>query len=81
MQSKQGATLVAAVNASVWEQGVATRLVLFRDWARQGKPSGSVFMAGLQKLDGKVVNDVVVCAATFNVEMVRCMPPWPFDRR
>ncbi|KAM4056935.1 rad51 domain-containing protein [Hirsutella rhossiliensis] len=68
MQSEQGATLVAAVNALVWEQGVATRLVLFRDWAWQGKQLGSVFMAGLQKLDGKAANDVVERIAAFNVE-------------
>lgn len=76
MRSEQGATLVAAVNASVWEQGVATRLVLFRDWAWQGKRLGSVFMAGMQKLDGKAANDVVVRMAAFDVEPVRgILPP------
>ncbi|EQL01628.1 DNA recombination/repair protein RecA/RadB, ATP-binding domain protein [Ophiocordyceps sinensis CO18] len=68
MHSEQGATLVPAVNASVWEQGVATRLVLFRDWAWQGKQLASGFMVALQKLDGKATNDVVARMAAFDVE-------------
>ncbi|PHH87465.1 hypothetical protein CDD83_8842 [Cordyceps sp. RAO-2017] len=68
MQSEVGATLVAAVNASVWEQGVTTRLVLFRDWAWTGTESGSVFVAGLQKVDGKRTNGVVEGVSAFSVE-------------
>lgn len=76
MHSEQGATLVPAVNASVWEQGVATRLVLFRDWAWQGKQLASGFMVALQKLDGKATNDVVARMAAFDVEPVRgILPP------
>ncbi|KJZ79836.1 hypothetical protein HIM_00550 [Hirsutella minnesotensis 3608] len=67
MLSEQGATLVAAVNASVWEQGITTRLVLFRDWAWQAKSLRSLFMVGLQKLEGKTTNDAVLGVAAFTV--------------
>ncbi|KAM0277136.1 hypothetical protein ACHAQH_006030 [Verticillium albo-atrum] len=40
MQAESGATLVPAINANVWEQGVSTRLVVFRDWVwKDGSPS------------------------------------------
>ncbi|KAG7125065.1 DNA repair protein rhp55 like [Verticillium longisporum] len=40
MQAESGATLVPAINANVWEQGVSTRLVVFKDWAwKDGSPS------------------------------------------
>lgn len=71
MQSEQGATLVAAINATVWEQGISTRLVLFRDWARQGEKLGSVFLAGLQKIDGKATNEAVEHVCAFKIEAVR----------
>ncbi|PHH65278.1 hypothetical protein CDD81_2690 [Ophiocordyceps australis] len=64
MQSYQGATLVAAVNGTVWEQAVSTRLVVFRDWAWRGK---GVFVAAVQKVDGKAnATDQAVC--TFGVQ-------------
>ncbi|PHH69169.1 hypothetical protein CDD82_7950 [Ophiocordyceps australis] len=64
MQSDQGATLAAAVNATVWEQAVSTRLVVFRDWAWRGK---GVFVAAVQKLDGKAnATNQAVC--TFGVQ-------------
>ncbi|KAK3324653.1 hypothetical protein B0T19DRAFT_464855 [Cercophora scortea] len=54
MQAEHGATLVPAINATVWEQGISTRLVLFRDWAADGKAlSRSLRFAGVQKLNGK----------------------------
>ncbi|KAJ6444573.1 pentatricopeptide repeat protein [Purpureocillium lavendulum] len=68
MQSEYGATLVAAVNATVWEQGVSTRIVLFRDWAWQDKKLGGVFLAGLQKLDGKPVQGAVEHVSAFKVD-------------
>ncbi|EWY96473.1 hypothetical protein FOYG_05164 [Fusarium oxysporum NRRL 32931] len=71
MHSERGATLTAAVNASVWEQGISTRLVMFRDWAWQENNLTSVFLAGLQKLDGKACQEVVENVVAFKVELVR----------
>ncbi|KAF7560508.1 hypothetical protein G7046_g3640 [Stylonectria norvegica] len=69
MQIERGATLIPAVNATVWEQGVSTRLVLFRDWVWQGSKLGSIFLAGLQKLDGKMGQDAVENLVAFKVEI------------
>ncbi|KAF5540274.1 DNA repair rhp55 [Fusarium mexicanum] len=69
MHSERGATLTAAVNASVWEQGISTRLVMFRDWAWQENNLTSVFLAGLQKLDGKACPEVVENVVAFKVEL------------
>ncbi|UNI21637.1 hypothetical protein JDV02_007611 [Purpureocillium takamizusanense] len=68
MQSEQGATLVAAVNATVWEQGISTRIVLFRDWAWEEKKLRGVFLAGLQKIDGKATQLAVEHVCAFKVE-------------
>ncbi|KIL92608.1 hypothetical protein FAVG1_03788 [Fusarium avenaceum] len=68
MHSERGATLTAAVNANVWEQGVSTRLVMFRDWVWQDSNLTSVFLAGLQKLDGKACQEVVENIVAFKVE-------------
>ncbi|KAL9569392.1 hypothetical protein ACKAV7_006447 [Fusarium commune] len=69
MHSERGATLTAAVNASVWEQGISTRLVMFRDWVWQENNLTSVFLAGLQKLDGKACQEVVENVVAFKVEL------------
>ncbi|KAF5986887.1 hypothetical protein FBULB1_2240 [Fusarium bulbicola] len=69
MHSERGATLTAAVNASVWEQGISTRLVMFRDWAWQENNLTSVFLAGLQKLDGKACPEVMENVVAFKVEL------------
>ncbi|EFX05311.1 hypothetical protein CMQ_3380 [Grosmannia clavigera kw1407] len=46
-----GAALVPAINAAVWDRGIATRIVLFRDWAwKDGEAVGGRF-AGIQKLN------------------------------
>lgn len=71
MHSERGATLTPAINATVWEQGVSTRLVLFQDWIWQGKKLASVLIAGLQKVDGKTTPDVVQNVVGFQVEPVR----------
>ncbi|KHN98069.1 Circadian clock protein KaiC/DNA repair protein RadA [Metarhizium album ARSEF 1941] len=67
MQSESGATLVPAVNASVWEQGISTRIVMFRDWAWNNGTLLGIFKAGLQKLDGKSGSDAIERVAAFNV--------------
>ncbi|KAH0597360.1 hypothetical protein MHUMG1_04738 [Metarhizium humberi] len=67
---EHGATLVPAVNASVWEQGISTRIVMFRDWAWKNGALVSIFVAGLQKLDGKSGYDAIERVAAFNVTRV-----------
>lgn len=69
MHSERGATLTAAVNATVWEQGVSTRLVVFRDWVWQEGKLASVFLAGLQKVDGKASQETVENVVAFKVEL------------
>ncbi|KAI4863447.1 P-loop containing nucleoside triphosphate hydrolase protein [Hypoxylon rubiginosum] len=54
MQFEHGATLIPAVNANTWEQGIATRLVLFRDWIIKNDTVHGVYFAGIQKLNGKM---------------------------
>ncbi|GAB0133058.1 hypothetical protein EsDP_00001474 [Epichloe bromicola] len=68
MQSEHGATLVPAVNASAWNQGISTRLVMFRDWAWQDGNLVSVFLAGLQKVDGKPDDDAMAHVAAFRID-------------
>lgn len=53
MQAGRGATLIPAINTSSWEQGIATRLGLFRDWSIIDEKVTGVRFAGIQKLDGK----------------------------
>ncbi|KAI0008602.1 P-loop containing nucleoside triphosphate hydrolase protein [Xylariaceae sp. FL0662B] len=55
MQAEQRAALTPAINASTWEQGIATRLVLFRDWAMKNDTIHDVHFAGIQKRNGKVI--------------------------
>lgn len=66
MQQETGATLVTAVNASVWDQGISTRLVTFKDWAWKDSKLISTAMIGIQKLDGRSGADAIehVCAFT-----------------
>ena len=70
MQSERGATLTPAINAMVWEQGVSTRLVLFRDWSWQVKTLAIVLLAGFQKIDGKAFQAAVENVVAFRVEGV-----------
>ena len=54
MQAERGAGLAPSLSADVWNRGIATRLVLFRDWAwneREGRPVGGRFV-GIQKRNG-----------------------------
>ncbi|UZP45648.1 hypothetical protein NXS19_013460 [Fusarium pseudograminearum] len=69
MHSERGATLTAAINANVWEQGVSTRLVTFRDWVWQESSLTSVFLAGLQKVDGRACQEAVENIVAFKVEL------------
>ncbi|KAK2021973.1 P-loop containing nucleoside triphosphate hydrolase protein [Colletotrichum zoysiae] len=68
MQLERSATLIPSINAGIWEQGMSTRVVLFRDWVwKDGRPS-TVSFAGVQKLDGKAGPDMMQNAAAFRVE-------------
>ncbi|KAI1162435.1 P-loop containing nucleoside triphosphate hydrolase protein [Nemania serpens] len=49
MQTERGATISPAISASCWEQGVATRLVLFQDWTAIDSELRNVRIVGVQK--------------------------------
>ncbi|KAI1118717.1 P-loop containing nucleoside triphosphate hydrolase protein [Nemania sp. NC0429] len=49
MQNEHGATISPAISASCWERGIATRLVLFQDWATVGSDLRSIRIIGVQK--------------------------------
>ncbi|EQB49912.1 hypothetical protein CGLO_10706 [Colletotrichum gloeosporioides Cg-14] len=68
MQSERSPTLIPSINAGVWEQGVSTRVVLFKDWVWKDSSPSSVSFAGVQKLDGKAEPDTMQSAAAFRVE-------------
>ncbi|KAI0428282.1 P-loop containing nucleoside triphosphate hydrolase protein [Xylaria sp. FL1042] len=53
MQVEHGATITPAINASAWEQGVATRLVLFQDWTTVDAELRNVRLVGVQKSNGQ----------------------------
>ncbi|KAK3997372.1 P-loop containing nucleoside triphosphate hydrolase protein [Cladorrhinum sp. PSN332] len=67
MQAERGATLVPAINAAAWEQGMSTRLVLFRDWLAEDHESRSLHFVGVQKMNGKAVEGGVGRVCAFNV--------------
>ncbi|KAI0600946.1 P-loop containing nucleoside triphosphate hydrolase protein [Biscogniauxia sp. FL1348] len=53
MQAERGATLIPAINAGTWEQGIATRLVLFKDWMTKGDVVRDTYLVAVQKTNGK----------------------------
>ena len=85
--NEQGATLVPAIGATVWEHGISTRIVLFRDWAwarsdgqqTDGKQTAAALVglrfAGLQKRNGQQCTDFTSVAA-FQIESVSYASPW-----
>lgn len=68
-----GAALTPAINASVWEQGVAARLVLFQDWVWEGGRAAGSHFAGVQRVAGRKVEGLGRVFA-FRVEEVCIMP-------
>ncbi|KAL2257047.1 hypothetical protein VTK26DRAFT_733 [Humicola hyalothermophila] len=68
MQAERGATLTPAINATVWEQGISTRLVLFRNWAQEGDEARGLRFVGIQKVNGKAMPAVVDRVFAFRVE-------------
>ncbi|SPQ25214.1 b197b9cd-a334-45db-b0c3-e1fda643d47c [Thermothielavioides terrestris] len=68
MQAERGATLIPAINASVWDQGMSTRLVLFRDWLQERSGVRGVHFVGIQKSDGKDTASLIDSIGAFTVE-------------
>lgn len=70
MQAKRGATLIPAINARLWEEGISTRLVLFRDWIwEEDKPCGVSF-AAVQRFNGRECSLSMERLAAFKVDGV-----------
>ncbi|KAI1767310.1 P-loop containing nucleoside triphosphate hydrolase protein [Hypoxylon sp. FL1150] len=67
MQFEHGATLIPAVNANTWEQGIATRLVLFRDWIIKNATVQGTYFAGIQKLNGKTTPGSISQVFAFDI--------------
>jgi hypothetical protein len=65
MRGTSRALLVPAISGVEWENGVSTRLVLFRDWVRQAKARDTADadkllrarFAGLVKVNGTALAD------------------------
>lgn len=73
MQAERRATLTPTINANVWEQGVATRVVLFRDWMWHDGHASGARLAAVQKVNGKVTLDALETVYAFEIESVRCI--------
>ncbi|KAK4199418.1 P-loop containing nucleoside triphosphate hydrolase protein [Triangularia verruculosa] len=76
MQTERGATLVPAINASVWRQGIATRIALFRDRLQDDfETSTAIRFAFIQKLHGvdRHVDDVEALCG-FHIEAAGLVP-------
>ncbi|KAI1264259.1 hypothetical protein F5Y18DRAFT_391608 [Xylariaceae sp. FL1019] len=67
MQFERGAAIVPGINATVWQQGVATRLVLFRDWTDPGTQVPSVRIVGIQKNNGQTSQDGIGPMVAFGI--------------
>lgn len=70
MQSERRPALVPSVNANVWEHGISTRIVLFKDWISQHRKVGTISLAGIQKLDGRATSEAFEHVSGFTVENV-----------
>jgi hypothetical protein len=70
MRSERQATLIPSVSASVWEYGISTRVVLFKDWDSHRNDYASIFLAGIQKLDGKATQESVENVSAFKISTV-----------
>ncbi|KAJ8127454.1 hypothetical protein O1611_g6182 [Lasiodiplodia mahajangana] len=67
MQIERSATLTPAIGASNWEQGIATRLVLFQDWTIVGSELRSVRLVGVQKNNNQVSTDGIGLVFPFEI--------------
>lgn len=73
MQAEGRATLLPAVNAGVWEQGIPNRVVLYRDFVRQHDKTTALHFAAVEKKNGQASSMSALFgeAATFDVQPVR----------
>ncbi|KAH8172927.1 rad51 domain-containing protein [Sarocladium implicatum] len=74
MHTGGGATLTPAINATVWEQGLSTRVALFRDWIWTRNEPAGVFLAGIQKVDGRSSVDAVDHVSAFQIGTGQLVP-------
>lgn len=70
MQLERGAALIPAVNASWWEDGISTRIVLFRDWSMQSGSARAARFAAALKVNGKKVDEGDIELAAFETVAV-----------
>lgn len=70
MQAERGATLIPAVNANVWEQGIATRVALYRDWVWSNGSTLGARLAAVQKVNGRVSTEALKTVFAYEIESV-----------
>lgn len=70
MQAERGATLIPAVNANIWAQGIATRVALYRDWMWSDGIILGIRLAAVQKVNGKVDADALEQAFAYDIQSV-----------
>lgn len=75
MQAERGATLIPSVNATAWDQGISTRLVLFRDWAPDGAELRAPHFVGVQKKNGKGNSGSLDDVTAFSIKPVGFRSP------
>lgn len=74
IQAGLGPTLVPAITSNAWEQGIFTRLVLFRDWSTHHDRATGLHFAGAQKVNGKSQDESVENVTAFTIESVSELP-------
>jgi hypothetical protein len=62
--------LTPALMGSAWEQGISTRLLLFRDWTADILESCALHYAAVKKLNGKTESELVDHVSAFNMTQV-----------
>lgn len=67
---EQDTALIPAVMGSAWEQGISTRLLLFRDWTSDGLESRALHFAAVKKLNGKTDGELVGHVSAFDMTQV-----------
>ncbi|KAI1176784.1 P-loop containing nucleoside triphosphate hydrolase protein [Nemania sp. FL0916] len=67
MHVEHGAAISPAIGASSWEQGIATRLVLFQDWATVDSELRSIRLVGVQKSKNHVSPDGIGLLFPFEI--------------
>lgn len=70
MQEGRGAVLIPAIGSNAWEQGVFTRLVLFRDWGMHRDEQAGLHFAGAQRINGKDRHRSADGTVAFRIETV-----------